>query len=235
MAGQSNMLGKGDISDLNKIIFDKITFFDFALAYNLENPPNNFGPEVGLSNVLKEKFPNEHFLLIKYAIGGSSLLDWAPNYRQKEAELTGNEKFGNMYQFFLDKVFSILEKVEYDISGILWMQGERDARIPKAGKKYFKHFKRLIKAFRKDFKRPDLPVIYAKVNPPAQSYPALPEVVRAQKKIAAKVPNTWLIKTAGLEKNDDCLHYSSKGQIGLGERFGEELVKVLKRKEDFKK
>ena len=88
MGGQSNMVGQGIQSDLQKMTFENISYFDFGLSPNLKNPRDNFGPEVGVAMELRSNFPNKKFILIKYAIGGASLLDWSPNYSKQKAEVT---------------------------------------------------------------------------------------------------------------------------------------------------
>jgi len=47
-------------------------------------------------------------------------------------------------------------------------------------------------------------------------------------KFAEDLSNTYIINTDHLEKWDDHLHYSSKGQIDLGTKFGEKIIELLK-------
>lgn len=227
MGGQSNMVGQGKLIDLEPMSFPNSTFFDFSTNPNLTPPKGNFGPEVGLSMVLRKNYPNRRFLLIKYAIGGASLLDWSPNYDAQKAEITGHPEFGNMYKRLITLTDSLTKGHNVKFRALLWMQGERDARIPEAGMHYHNNFELLINSIRKDLKSPDLPVIFGKVNPPPDRYPALDTVVRAQMRITQELPNTYLIDTDDLEKWDDDLHYSSNGQINLGIKFGEKLTEQI--------
>lgn len=228
MGGQSNMVGQGKLTDLEPMSFSNVTFFDLGLNPSLTPPQGNFGPEVGLSMELSKNYPNKRFLLIKYAIGGASLLDWSPNYDQQKAEITGHPEFGNMYKRLIMLTDSLTKGHQVKIRALLWMQGERDARIPEAGVDYYNNFELLINSIRKDLKSPDLPVIFGKVNPPPDRYPALDTVVGAQMRISQELPNTYLIDTDDLEKWEDDLHYSSNGQIDLGVKFGEMLTEHIK-------
>ncbi len=228
MGGQSNMVGQGKLTDLEPMSFSNVTFFDFGLNPSLTPPKGNFGPEVGLSMELSKNYPNKRFLLIKYAIGGASLLDWSPNYDQQKAKITGHPEFGNMYKRLIMLTDSLTKGHQVKIRALLWMQGERDARIPEAGVDYYNNFELLINSIRKDLKSPDLPVIFGKVNPPPDRYPALDTVVGAQMRISQELPNTYLIDTDDLEKWEDDLHYSSNGQIDLGVKFGEMLTEHIK-------
>jgi hypothetical protein len=228
MGGQSNMVGQGKLTDLEPMSFSNVTFFDLGLNPSLTPPQGNFGPEVGLSMELSKNYPNKRFLLIKYAIGGASLLDWSPNYDQQKAEITGHPEFGNMYKKLIMLTDSLTKGHQVKVRALLWMQGERDARIPEAGVNYYNNFELLINSIRKDLKSPDLPVIFGKVNPPPDRYPALDTVVGAQMRISQELPNTYLIDTDDLEKWEDDLHYSSNGQIDLGVKFGEKLTEHIK-------
>lgn len=228
LAGQSNMEGLGKVSDLSPMNFDNIHFFDFGLNSNMKKPSGNFGPEIGLAKTLSENFPNRKFIFIKYAIGGSSLLDWAPKYDAEKAKITGHPEFGNMYAKLLELTDSLTNGLNTKPVAVLWMQGERDARVPEAGKDYYKNFKHLIQSLRKDLGYKSMPFLFGKVNPPRETYLALETVNKAQFKTIEKIKNTFLISTDNLDKWGDNLHYSSKGQLELGERFGEKLVEIIK-------
>lgn len=230
MGGQSNMTGYGNVNELSKIRFENISFVDKGLNDKQMKPKNKFGMEVGLAMQLEKHFPERKFILIKYAIGGSSLLDWSPEYNKEKAKITGHREFGNMYQKMLHLKDSVTNGLNTKIIALLWMQGERDARIPEAGKDYYENFKRLITALRKDVKQEKLPVIFGKVNPPPQKFPALKIVVTAQQKIDAEVNQAFLIETDGLPKHKDRLHYNSNGQLALGKRFGKKLTELLKKR-----
>lgn len=227
MGGQSNMVGQGKQTDLEKMTFANITFYDLGLNPDLTNPKGNFGPEVGLSMELSKQFPDSKFILIKYAIGGASLLDWSPNYSYQKAKITGHPEFGNMYNKLLSITDSLTKGYNVKLKALLWMQGERDARIPEAGIDYYKNFELLINSIRKDLKNPEMPVIYGKINPPKERYPVLDTVVNAQKRISEELTNTYIVETDNIEKWEDNLHYSSNGQIDLGTRFGKIIIEIL--------
>jgi len=155
-------------------------------------------------------------------------LDWAPNYSSEKAAITGNPQFGNLFEAFLGKIDSLIDKGETLPTAFLWMQGERDARIPEAGKDYYSNFKNFIQAIRQRTGQSDLPFIFGMVNPPAERYAALESVRNAQRKIATELPNVFIIETDDLEKLTDKLHYNTAGQLEMGKRFGEKLHPLLK-------
>ncbi len=230
MGGQSNMSGLGKKENLPDTTLPKnVQFINYGLTGNFNVRPDRFGPEYGLSENLNQTFPYQHFTLLKYSIGGASLLDWAPNYSKEKAEITGNAKFGNVYAQCFSKVDSLLANDLVEPAAFLWMQGERDARIPEAGKDYYQNFKQLIESIRQRLGQPELPFIFGMVNPPADKYAALETVRAAQRKIAATLPNVFIIETDDLEKLKDNLHYNTAGQLEMGKRFGEQLQPILYR------
>ncbi len=221
------MVGAGKIDDIgNSSLPENIKYYNYGMSPGFKAlPTDQFGP------VLSTKYPDQKFILIKYAIGGASMLDWAPDYDSIKAKVTGTpELFGNMYQAFIDKTDSILQHVKHKKIALLWMQGERDARIPEAGVDYYVNFKNLIDSIRIDSKNSNLPILFGRINPPVARYPALDVVRKAQEMIIKNIANTFLVETDDLEKWDDKVHYSSKGQLELGKRFGEHLVMILENK-----
>jgi len=222
------MAGLGKVSDIDiSQIPENFTFHDFCIHGNENTDSIHFGPEYTLMQSLHSSYPNQQFQIIKYAVGGSSLLDWAPEYDTVKAKITGNSRFGHMYQDLLKIVDSLVIPSQSEIVGILWMQGERDARIPEAGKDYYLNFSELIQSLRKDLNHPSLPILIGEVNPPADKYAALETVRQAQIDISYRDDHCYLIETDDLLKLADNLHYSSQGQMVLGERFAETIITVL--------
>lgn len=228
MGGQSNMVGQGKVRELKHFdIPNNIQYINLTNSPGLA--PERFGPEVGVWRALNKEFPERDFIIIKYAIGGSSMLDWSANYDKSRAKITGHPEYGNMFQYFIQKIDSINESSNSELVALLWMQGERDAKVPEAGKDYERNFRDFIKAFRQQTSTEQLPVIYGLINPDSTKYPFLAEVQTAQRKIEKDVENVYLVKTSDLDKWDDEIHYSTKGQLVLGERFGEKLKEIIRK------
>jgi len=227
MGGQSNMVGSGRIADLDTVIVpDHITYFNRGMYPDFSQDSARFGPEVGLSQVLHQHFPDSNFILVKYAIGGASLLDWAPDYDSTQAVVTGNAHFGAMYDSLwkhVDQATAMTDQTT-EIVALLWMQGERDARIPEAGVDYYPRFKTLIERIRQDADRPNLPIIFGLANPDPARYAAVDTVQNAQRRIASEMDQVRMVDTSDLDKWDDKVHYNSAGQLELGRRFGRALV-----------
>lgn len=230
LAGQSNMVGQGDIGALSvedRQFPENIKYFNFGRGSGLQYEPSKFGPEVTIAHGLSSHFPGQHFVLVKYAVGASSLLDWSPRWTHKEAKVTGHPNFGPLYYNFVNWVKKITEGKDVRFVALLWMQGERDARIPEAGTNYYENLSSFVTHFRSDLAQPSLPVVIGQVNPPTSFHPAVNAVRSAQQLLALTSEDVYLIDTDDLEKRSDNVHYSTQGQLELGRRFSEILIRLL--------
>lgn len=225
-AGQSNMVGLGEIKVLDdRGLADNITYYNFGMDTNLKTLHTTFGPEVGVSRILSEQFPELNFVLIKYAVGGSSIEDWLPKGETKQNK---DLKFGNLYENLLDTVAGITKNYNTKIIAFLWMQGETDARQHISNSQnYENNFTKFIGSIRKDLGNDQLPFIYGKVNSPREDGNGIDFIRLAQENIDAKVPNAFLINTDDLPKFKDSLHYSSDGLLCLGDRFGNKIIEII--------
>lgn len=224
LAGQSNMVGRGDVADLDPALLKlpaNVQIDVEAFGSNLEKDSTRFGPEMSLVPRLAQRFRADELLVIKRAVGGSSLLDWAPDWSESRAAITGFPQFGPLYDKLLARIRELTRGRNVHFEALFWMQGERDARIPKAGRDYYENWKVFIARLRRDLQAPHLPVIAGQVNPPREDYPAVQMVRRAQERVAGEDPDVVLVSTEGLSKLADRLHYDSNGQLQLGNRFAD--------------
>jgi len=191
-------------------------------------PEGLFGPELALALALAAAYPDERLVLVKYAVDGSSLLDWAPDWDAATAALTGFAEFGPLY----DKLLALVKEATAERgvgqgcrpAAAVWMQGERDALYPQVAAAYEANLVALIEALRADLGVPDLPFLIGQVDPPPERYPAAAVVRAAQAALARTVPGVYLVDTDGLSRDDDGVHYDTAGQLALGRRFAEAFL-----------
>jgi hypothetical protein len=221
LAGQSNMEGQGKLAELDVSLSRQPANIEFYLSgvHSLMIAQPTVGPEFSLASELSQAMPARQIVFVKYALGGVSLLAWAPDWVPTRAALTENEQVGPLYRNLLDQIGAITRNKTVEFSGVFWMQGERDARYPAAAAEYETNLAEFIQRLRRDLKTPQLPFIFGQVNPPASTYPGLESVRSAQVRIARAVPNTKLVATDDLTKLADGLHYDTSGQVSLGRRF----------------
>lgn len=227
MAGQSNMIGLSDVSDLNTYSLpNNITYFNYSANTQLKKMPDtNFGPEVGVSRILHKEFEDLNFILIKYAVGDSSIEEWLSN---GSSQIKRKVNFSNFYEKFYKNAQNIIKDYNTEVIALLWMQGETDARYKKNAKNYERNFNLLIKKFRQDFNDSILPIIFGKVNPKTKIYKFLDEVQDAQNNILKSLDNSYIIETDSFQKQTDGVHYSSQGILELGTEYGNILSEILK-------
>ena len=230
LAGQSNMVGQGQIAELDVNLRRQpanVEFYRTGVRTPMSEQPSA-GPEFSLASELSHSMSTRQIVLIKYAVGGVSLLAWAPDWVATQAALTQNEQVGPLYRNLLDQIGSITKNRRVEFAGVFWMQGERDARYPIAARDYESNLAGLIQRLRRDLKTPRLPFIFGQVNPPAATYPGLADVRSAQVTIARTVSDTTLVPTDDLTKRADGLHYDTRGQVTLGRRFAQAYLTLRK-------
>ncbi|MGL5020014.1 MAG: sialate O-acetylesterase [Luteolibacter sp.] len=238
LAGQSNMDGNVPAA---------------ALPQEFRKPPVNvslidkgkpvriadgkfFGPEVAFAATVAAARPADDFLLVKRAMGGTSLAGWAPQWDESRLASKYDTAAGPLYRKLLEDYAAAIKGRPARLTGVLWMQGESDTRYPALGSNYFENFKTLIAAFRRDLKAPELPFFFGRVNMPADvteedkktiKFPYIQQVRAAQERAAREIPGVFLIETDDLGKQADRIHYDAAGQIALGRRFAEAWLKTM--------
>jgi hypothetical protein len=221
LAGQSNMVGQGDPAELDEDLKRQPP----GVAFYLAGVPSDlaaqrtFGPEVSLAEELSRAIPDRELVIIKYALGGTSLLAWAPEWTPEAAEVTDNAQAGPLYRNLLDQIRTITGDRTVEFGAVFWMQGERDARYPAAAADYGSNLTGLIQRLRDDLAAPTLPFIYGQVNPPAEAFAGRDAVRSAQIDVSRTVPGAMLVPTDDLTKQPDDLHYDTGGLLALGRRF----------------
>ena len=224
LAGQSNMLGHGELSELDGTgLPADVQLFDL-------NPRDGcFGPEIGFARTFLDSKKIDELWLVKYAVGGSSLLAWEPDWSAERAALTDDADKGPLYERLIRHFERTTQGEEVEVLACLWMQGERDARYEVAAAQYQSNLTRLIARMRNDLNQPDMAFILGLAYPPAQRYDYRSVVREAQRNVAAGVKNVHVVETAGLSKHDDELHFDTAGQLELGRRFADQLLRLLTR------
>jgi len=197
-------------------------------------PSHRMGPEIAFGHAIAKALPNENIRLVKYAANGTALYnDWAPTS-------------GPQYISFMAATQEALANLEanlvpYEISGILWMQGESDAYEGEAAN-YETNLTNFITHMRTALGTPQLPFIIARVRdhfggtlPPiigSQTDPTQADIVRtAQVSVADAMPYvTWFDTDtyAVVDPVTNPGHYGAKGQFDLGNDFAAAVLPLLR-------
>ena len=227
MAGQSNMAGEGHLSEVADL--PRPTSHANITLYQGKRDRKTFGPELTFLQALAEACPEHRFIVVKYARGGSSLMDWDPVWSPEKAGTTRRPCLGPLYFKLMKRLKRAVGNKKVDYLALLWMQGERDAAFLKAGRVYYDNLKRFIQYLRNDLQTQDLPILIGQINPTPKRYQAKDLVAAAQSRASGSINRVYLVSTTGLSKYMDQVHYDSKGQLELGRRFARAFFATLPR------
>lgn len=195
LSGQSNAVGVGHIKCLPRSFGEekikellagyeniKINYYSHdkkSDGFTVTGPnctevrKETVGPELGMADYLNAAFPGEEYFIVKFAVGGASLMrDFLP---PSSGGYCNPEEFKNEYSGFIDAAFNAkpikagwcysglvsllrdsladLRAAGYDpeIVGFCWMQGESDAGTEAQVTNYRTYFDNLICDFKKEF------------------------------------------------------------------------------------
>ena len=245
LAGQSNMAGAADASNLSNVDLkdlekakENVSFVyngNEAIPLNVTIPADwkkkkfeldsCFGPEIFFGIELSKKHPNKKFLFIKRALGGASLYGcWNPNWTKEKAQYVNELNRPKLFHELLndvDRELSKYDKLDYQIMAMLWVQGESDSGQkwgPLPSDTYFGNLKNLISKSRDAFKYPKMPFLIMQVGSK--------KIGQAMKSVSNELKNVIFIpqnmdKSSYnfLSRREDNIHYNYNGMKKISNLF----------------
>ncbi len=218
LIGQSNMAGRGFLNEAKAINNEKIYILRNGRWQKMFRPvhPDRSFAGVCLAESFAETYANKYGVdvgLIPCADGGTSLDQW------KKGELLYDNAVNN----------ARLAMRTSKIVGILWHQGEADAR-PKLASTYRQRFEKMINQMQKDIGI-NVPIIIGELGYFLQNFSdgSLREyhlVNSALKEIADNNANINLVSAEGLTSNPDNLHFNAESLYEFGLRYFDEFDKL---------
>lgn len=253
LGGQSNAVGVGFISEVSdlSVLYNREIMLYHSASLNSGQPARqwttlrpaagslgNFGPEIGFGNRVAELFPGHQIAIIKHAVGGTDLgAEWNPGTHSDDMD-----HFGVQFMLFVETVNSGIDSLIAQgytpvIKGMLWQQGERDARNSSYGPVYDRNLSHFIGRVREQFNAPSMPFVYGQVLPVALAgYAYRDQVRQGQFNVDEDSGHVFatgrarLVLADDLPMNSDNLHLSAAGQLGLGIRFAHAFAPVVSAK-----
>ncbi|MDD7985321.1 DUF1961 family protein [Lentisphaera marina] len=224
LAGQSNMVGQvygGGLNAPYNQAYSKVKTWDYrrnkwvALA-----PAYRIGPEIGFGHAITKVLPDDDIRLVKYAANGTNLYKkWAPST-------------GRQYINFMKASYGALadlenKKIPYEITGMLWLQGESDGKEQK-GAEYKKNLSNFIKDIRLRFNSPNMPFIIARVRNFYGKGKEAQLVRKAQADLAQEMASVACFDTDDLNPLINGGHYNLENTITIGQRFAQNFDLISK-------
>ncbi len=221
MAGQSNMAGRGNITDVTPIDNYRCYMFRMGRFQRMREPLNvdravsGTGTVSGIS--LGASFADEfakHYAtrvgMIPCADGGTKLDEWMP----------GTVLFD--HAVFMAK----LAMRSSTFSGIIWHQGESDCTNEDDLAAYKKKFIKIITAMRRELSAEGLPLVIGELceNISKSDYNFEDRPKRLNKilhELAEEIPHCAIVSADGLALKPDNLHFDSPSLRELGKRYFE--------------
>ncbi len=240
LIGQSNMDGRNDISDLPGELREinrkvRIQYNDYTWrqmragnsGFAHQNGTIFFGPELSFGAEITAAFPEAStILLLKSSRGGTSMTHWNP-------------PDGLQYKLLLkriNKFFTDCAKLNPEIVGAVWMQGESDSLESGMAERYAENLTAFIAELRRQTGNPSLPFVigqvYAGDHPGQGSAVRNPEKMQivhdAQQQVADQDDFVALVVTDDLTLRDP-YHYDAASTVELGKRFAQALAELVKK------
>ena len=226
MMGQSNMAGRGELSDVEPIVNDNCFMFRMGRWQKLEEPVNpdravfgikyHSGVSMGstfadtISKKLKVKVG-----LIPCADGGTSIDEW--------------QKGTVLYEHALFMAKLAIKSSE--LKAILWHQGEADLKSIEKTLSHKKKFIKFITEFRSDLGCDDLPVIIGELSHNYSSefnFDNREVILNKQYfEISNELKNVKLVTSKNLEMKCDGLHFNAKSQYEFGKRYANKYLELI--------
>jgi Ca2+-binding EF-hand superfamily protein len=256
LAGQSNMVGWGDSLKLDDDLRngnDHVLMFEngkwqplkpFKKAQKNQEKYGmtefSFGPEVAFGHAVSKAMPEESIGIVKFAVGGTSILTWKPDWSKEDADRVGQGRFGSLYKKLISKIELARKIRDIEIAGFLWLQGGRDMKNVAVAKEYLDNLKSLVAAIRKETGVADLPFLCGSVrrtdDPDDVSdlipqridgpYPAVQWVVKAKSDAAKEIPNSRVVILRDIETHPMNVHYNTAGQLKVGKLFADAFLEL---------
>lgn len=234
----------------NGKLFETLDPFKTILSFER----GRFGPELNFARTMNKYKLNRNIYIIKYSSSGKALdsgwndQTWigAPpgpgrwNFYPGQSPDDNNK--GICYNQMMDTINSALnnlqqQDLDYTIKAIVWVQGEQDSKNEISASRYAKNLKKFHQRLCQDLNIDTKVMLYSELlphEPPASRFTHRNEIRLSQIEAdcgsghADSIGNAYMVKTEGCPVYDDLVHYTTKGQLILGERLAKEMLNTIK-------
>lgn len=193
------------------------------------NRANYFGPEVSIARTLRNR-GIENFYIFKAAVGGSSLAPFPESWPSRGLRSWLSKGEHGIYDSFISEITMANEEIcrsgrKPVIKALYWMQGESDALIMELAQQYSTNIKKFIDQITNEkILNGNFPIFIGKIRDLSEINQSLglpSSMVRnAQQSLNGYLGRVKVFDTQDLSVYPtDKIHYDTRGQIELGNRF----------------
>lgn len=218
LIGQSNMVGINDIEPEDLKPHPRVLAMDNHYEWDVATNPlrrrdrAGVGPGWTFGLTMAERFPDATIGLIPAAIGGTPLEHW--------------ERGGYLYDHALYRV--MLAARLGTLKGVIWHQGEADARVEELAMTYGSRLSMMIADLRAEVGVPDLPFVVGTLCE-AFAGPFGKHVNEVLFRLPENVPHTACALSTGLGNIGDNVHFTAAAAREFGRRYAHEMLKLMQR------
>lgn len=216
LVGQSNMAGRGQVSDADRKADPRILVLNAENTWVSQGEPIHFDKPamvgVGLgftfAKLTADKNPGVTIGLIPCAVGGTPVSRWMPG--------------ADLYKEALARAKIALKRGQ--LKGILWHQGEAECGDKARADAYAQTLVAVAAGFRRDLKAPDVPFIAGQLGEflytrTGNKSPYARVVNEQIDSLPTLLPHAAVASSAGLAHKGDELHFSAEAQREFGRRY----------------
>ncbi len=226
LAGQSNMAGRGVISDsLKKLECQQVWMLNKNMEWVTARHPLHYdkpsiagvGPGLSFAMEMAKASPGVRIGLIPCAVGGTPIDLWQPGAFDKN---TSTHPYD-------DAAARISHAMKYGkVKGMLWLQGEGDSREDRATV-YLDKLEILVKRMRKVAGNRKMPVVIGELGRFNKRYQMLNKELS---KAPTRIKYLKMATSEGLNHKGDSTHFDAVSAIIFGERFAEKMHQLQPKK-----
>jgi hypothetical protein len=224
LIGQSNMAGRGGLSDVNELMHPQVFMFRRGRWLNAVEPLHSDKPEIagiglGMSFAVEliERTELTPIGLVPCAFGGSPLRRWMPK--------------ADLYENAVSISRKALENG--NLAGILWHQGESDSGNYDDAVSYGERFQDMISSLRSELSAERVPVVAGGLGDFLRNHEdsGFFELVNQQlRDLERTLPGYGFVSADTLLDRGDLLHFSSVSLREFGLRYARRFLDLTKRK-----
>jgi hypothetical protein len=166
------------------------------------------GPGMSFSRAVAEALPGREIRLIPCALGATPLSRWEPD--------------GDLFQNAANRLHLALAEGE-SLAGILWHQGETDARTEADAATYETRLGKAVHAWRALPGAAQAVFVCGELGRflSPTDFPGATRVNAALHNLASRIPCSACVSSAGLADKGDRKHFDTPAQRELGRRYAE--------------